>query len=604
MGRAQLLSDVVRKLMSASTASPSPQYEPHENPPKLTALGLGFQSTLLCITPIVLFPIIFVQLAGGGRSELSWAVFAMLVVNGVTVVLQSSRIGPVGSGLIVVTYPSAVAIPFCVIAVKEGGPPTLAALVIISALFQVAISMRLSLLRRIVTPTVSGTIIILMILTVVAVVFGNIDDVPLGAPPAAAPTCIGVTLIVSMGLLLRGSGPWRTWAPLAGIGAGWATAAAFGIYDFSPVREAPPVGLPLHAWPGLGLGFGFTFWALLPAFLFLSVVSALQANSIGLSIQQVSWRRPRAMDYRRVQGVGVGSGVGNLLAGLAGAMPISTIPRGTAFVQQTGCASRSIGLVTGAMLVATAILPMTWSLLLGLPGPVSAVFLIVMMTPVFVEGMKLITRDSPDYRKSLIVGVSIAIGLGFQFDLVALPFGAPWGAMFHNGLTSGGAAVVIFSMISEFTTVRRRRLVTDLDAESLSKINRFLADFSSSAGWTSGMTDRLQLVAEETMMILGGEDDQRGDRSRRLVLTARAADPMAELEFITSPSDAENLEDRIAVLADPATELVELELPSLESTVEAGASLRLLRHHASLVSHRQYHETQVITVRVAPPNGR
>ena len=36
--------------------------------------------------------------------------------------LQAFRVGPIGSGLIVVTYPSSIAIPFCIIALEERRP--------------------------------------------------------------------------------------------------------------------------------------------------------------------------------------------------------------------------------------------------------------------------------------------------------------------------------------------------------------------------------------------------------------------------------------------------------------------------------------------------
>ena len=34
---------------------------------------------------------------------------------------------------------------------------------------------------------------------------------------------------------------------------------------------------------------------------------------------------------------------------------------------------------------------------------------------------------------------------------------------------------------------------------------------------------------------------------------------------------------------------------------ERDASLRLLRHYAASVTHRQYHDVEIVTVRVAPP---
>ena len=588
--------------MTTRPASLSPQYEPHETPPLLLALGLGLQSALLSVTPIVLFPIILMRAVGGSDSEIAWAVFAMLAVNGATVMLQALRMGPIGSGLIVVTIPSSIAIPFCVIALEEGGPSTLAALVVVSALFQIAISMRLSLLRRIVTPTVSGTIIILLFITVMAVVFGSIDDVPEDAPAAAGPVCLAVTFAVIVVLLLRGTGQWRVWAPLIGIGAGWIAAGAFGIYDFGPARDAPPAGLPLGGWPGLGFDFGLAFWSLLPAFLFVSVILVLQANSIGLSVQQVSWRNARAMDYRRVQGGAACTGVGSLVAGLASGMPLTVAPRGTLFVQQTGCASRNIGLLTGVIILVVAFFPKSWGLLLGLPGPVTATFLLVVMGPLFIEGMKLILRDAPDFRRSLVVGVSITIGMGFQFELVTLPLGGLWGPMFQNGLTAGGVAVVVLTMVNEFTVRGRRRIQTELSAEALPRINEFLKDFSSSRGWNPDMTERMQAVTEETLHILTDQGEGAGDAGTKgLLLSVGSIGSTAEIEFVSAPGDAGNLEDRIALLREPATEMPELELPDLESTMDRDASLRLLRHYASSVSHRQYHETEVITVRITPP---
>lgn len=585
-----------------SRADASPRYEPHEKPPALLALGLGLQSALLIVTPIVLFPLILVQSAAVDASVVSWAAFAMLLVNGIAIMLQAVRIGPVGCGLMVVTYPSSTAIPFCVVALVEGGPAVLATLILFSGVFQIAISLRLSYLRRIVTPTVSGTVIILLAISVLAVVLGNANNVPDGASAAAGPTCIAVTGIVILGLLLRGPRNWRMWAPLIGIAAGGATALAFGIYDLGPASNAPPAGVPLEGWPGLDLDFGPAFWSLLPAFLFLSVIAVLQGNSIALSVQQVSWRSPRALDYRRVQGATICTGVGNLLAGLAGVMPITTAPRGTTFVQQTGCASRQVGLITGAVLIGTAFFPKVWGVLVGIPGPVSAIFLMVVISPLFVEGMRLIMRDAPDYRKGLVVGVALAVGLGFQFEVLELPFGGVWRAMLQNGLTAGGITVILLTAFTELGTPGRRRLLTELSTDALTEVNEFLQEFALSRGWDARMADRMQVVADEVLVLLRHQlDDDANVGRRKLLLLAYGDGRAAELEFVSAPRNAANLEDRIALLTRPAAGALELDLPDLESLIERDVPLRLLQHYAASVAHRQYHETEVITVRVTPP---
>ena len=56
-------------------------------------------------------------------------------------------------------------------------------------------------------------------------------------------------------------------------------------------------------------------------------------------------------------------------------------------------------------------------------------------------------------------------------------------------------------------------------------------------------------------------------------------------------SSEENLQDRIALLGEYAD----------ETASEREVSLRLLRHLASSVHHQQYHDTDIVTVRVEAP---
>ena len=94
-------------------------------------------------------------------------------------------------------------IAVCVNALVEGGPATRASLIVISSLFQFLLASRLSLLRRLFTPVVSGTVIMLIAGTVMPIVFDTLNDVPEGAAPTAAPAAALSTLIVIALLILR-----------------------------------------------------------------------------------------------------------------------------------------------------------------------------------------------------------------------------------------------------------------------------------------------------------------------------------------------------------------------------------------------------------------
>ena len=580
--------------MTAIPTSHNPRYQPDERPPFAIALGIALQYAILSIAPLVLFPLIVVKGAGGNDSQVSWMVFAVMAVIGLTTVLQTVRIGPFGSGFILIPILSPVTIPFCIIALVEGGPSTLAALVSVSGVSKIALSMRLSLLRRVVTPIVKGKVLILIVITVLPLLFGIMDDVPPGSSSWASPVCASVTLAVMIGILLRSSGALRLWAPAIGVGAGFCAAVAFGIHDFEALRQAPWFGFPVSGWNGLGLDFGATFWSLLQAFLLVSIASVVSDDGIATSTQRVSWRIPRAIDFRRVQwGVG-SSGIGNLLAGLAGGIPMIIGGNVIPYIQQTSCASRIVGIFIGCIVLLLAFFPKVVGLTLAIPGPIFAVYLIVLLAPLFVEGMRTIMQDELDYRKGLLVAISIAVGVGFQFKLVSLPIGGLWGPMLQQGLLAGGITVILLTLFMEITGQGRRRINTELSVEALPKINKFLADFSSSRGWNAEMTERLHAVGEETLLILVNQyEDGDAHDQRRLLIIAASDGLTAELEFATAPGDAENLEDRIALLKKPVPEMPEL-------AIERDIPLRLLRHYASSVSHRQYHDIEVITVHVVP----
>ena len=182
------------------------RYQPDESPPMALAFALGLQLAVLTIAGIVLTPVIVIRAAGGDEMFLSWAVFAAVAVSGVTTVLQAVRVGRVGAGYVLMMGTSGAFIAVCVTAIAEGGPAMLATLVVISSLFQFALSARLSLLRRILTPTVAGTVIMLIAVTVMPIVFDMLTQVPAGTPPSAAPVCVLATALVIVGIALKAGG--------------------------------------------------------------------------------------------------------------------------------------------------------------------------------------------------------------------------------------------------------------------------------------------------------------------------------------------------------------------------------------------------------------
>ena len=568
------------------------RYQPDENPPAALTIGLGLQLAILCIAGIVLTPAIVIRAAGGSEGFLSWAVFAAVAVSGVTTVLQAVRVGRFGAGHVLLMGTSGAFIAVCVAALAQGGPAMLATLVLVSSFFQFLLSSRLSLLRRILTPAVAGTVIMLIPVTVMPIVFGMLKDVPEGSPALAAPLSAFVTIAVIACIALKATGALRLWAPVIGVVVGSVVAGAFGLYNGALVAGASWVGLPDGEWPGLDLGFGAVFWSLLPAFVFVTLVGAIETIGDAVAIQRVSWRGDRAVDFRTVQGAVGADGVGNLLSGLAGTVPNTTYSTSISVTELTGVASRGVGVAIGIIFILLAFLPKALAVILAIPNPVVAAYATVLLSMLFVVGMKVVVQNELDYRTGLIVGVSFWAGVGFQNGVIFPEyFGEFAGGLLQNGMTAGGLVAILMTLFVELTAPRPSRIEVEFGIEALPKIQEFLASFASRGGWDKVMADRLDAVGEETLLTLMRQDeDGEGRVPRRLRLTARKEGGGAVLEFVAG-AGTENIQDRMALLGTGPVEAPE----------EREISLRLLRHLASRVNHQQYHETEIVTVHVDAP---
>ncbi len=571
------------------------RYEPEENPPPLIALGAGLQAALVILAPVALTVVIVVRIAEESDSYLAWGVFAALLVSGATTVLQAARFGRIGAGHVLMMGTSGAFIAVCVAALVTAGPATMASLIVVSSLFQFAMAARLSLLRRIFTPVVSGTVIMLIAATVMPIVFGMLTDVPEDASPTAAVITTAATLITVLVLVLRAPPRWRLWSPIIGIAVGCAVAVPFGLYDAQVIVDAAWVGVPLGAWPGFDVSPGPEFWGLLPAFIIVTLVGAIETIGDGVAIQRVSRRRPRATDFRVVQGALNADGMGNLLSGLAGTLPNTTYSSSIALAEVTGIGAKRVGIIIGVIIAVLAFLPKVAALLIAIPSPVAAAYITVLLGLLFVQGMKIVIQDGVDHRKAAVAGVAFWVGTGFQNQWIfADQLGDGFlSVLLGNGMTSGALVAVIMMLFMELTSSRRRRLQVALNTESLPKLDEFLRGIAARAGWNDASTERLVLVGEETLSSLLAEDDERpeGAGARRLVVTARGDHAGAELEFVTG-SEGENLEDRLAYMG---------EMPDIADGREI--SFRLLRHYASSVRHQKYHGEDIVTVSVAGSSG-
>ena len=575
-----------------NTGATNLRYQADETPPLAMTIGLGIQLAGLNLAAIMLIPTVVMRAAGQPEDYVVWAVLASVGVCGLTTMLQAVRYGRIGTGHMLVMGSSGAFIPVCIATLAEHGPGMLATLVVISCLVPFALSWRLSLLQRVLTPAVSGTVIMLIPITVLPIVGEMLTLPAAGQPASRGVISAAATVAVIAGIALTASGALRLWSPVIGVAAGSLIAAFFGLYDFGRVGDAGWIEFPHGQWPGFD--FGPEVWTLLPGFLLAGVIASIRTISGAIAIQKVSWRQSRAVDFRAVQGAMTVDGLASLFSGLTGTVPSTAYTISVSVSELTSVAARAVGLAAGAVFIMLLFFPKAFAAILAIPDAVFAAYLAILLATLFMVGIRMALQDGLDYARAFIIGAAFLVGVTFQYDLVFPQQVASFaGGLFRNGMNAGGLTAIVLSLFVEMTRPRRRRLQTELHLSALPKIREFVREFAARAGWGAEMADRLDAVSEEAMMTLlrlGKESDEPKDRRLQAGAVRDAAG--AVLEFVVTPLD-ENIQDRLALLREQQD----------DASIEREASLRLLRHLSSSVRHQQFHDTDIITVRVSAPGG-
>ena len=563
------------------------RYEPEEKCPPPLSLSSALQIFIPNTISLIILAALVVQASGESEAYMSWVTFMALVVTGASMIFQTFSLRYLGSGRLVV---ASFNIPFMAVsalALHVGGPDLLASLVVASTLIQTILTFRLASLRRIFTQTVSGVVVMLVAISAMPFVISRAVVPPEGESIALFLAPGIVALAAGVFISLQEGPVWRMWVLPATVAVGVIVAAPLGFYDAGLIVDAPWVSLPDFGWPGLS--FGADFWALLPVFVIVNLAAFMKVVGDLSVIYRASYRNQLAIDFRAVQGGLNVYGAGTFLSGLVGTLPVAAPWAATVvYVGFTGVAARSVGIWLGALTILIAPFSKLLAVLLAIPSPVVSVVYVIIFGMLFVEGAKTVFTGQVDQKKATIAGVSTVLGLS------AGSIGALFeGAAVHlvgNSIIVGGTVAIVMTLFTEVSGFRAKKLRADMSRSAMPELDDFLRQFADGRSWSEEGKNRLRLVGEEAMLSLFDEEDEgASERKRRLVATIRPDGGSVELEIVVASDDAiqGNIENRMAFL-DEDQELED----------ERELSLRILRHYASSVLHRQYYGIDVIICRV------
>ncbi len=567
-----------------------PRFEPDDQCPPLLSITSALQIFVPNTIGLVMLVGLVVRASGQSDAYLAWATFTVLAASGVAMILQAIQLRYLGSGGLVVCNFNVPFLAVSVLALHTGGPGLLATLVVVSTLLQTVLTFRLASLRRIFTQTVSGVIVMLVAISAVPFIISRGVVQPEDTSTALFLAPGVAALAAGAFILMKDSPAWRMWILPGMVMVGLLVAVPLGFYDVGIILDAPWLSLPHLQWPGLDLTFGPDFWTLLPVFVFVKLTAFMKVAGDLSIVYAASRRNLAAIDFRKVQGGLNVYGIGTLLSGLLGTLPVAAPWVTTVvYISFTGVAARSVGLYLGLFTIAVAPFSKLLAILTAVPSQVVGAVYIVIFGALFVEGAKSVFTGPIDHKKAGIAGVSTVLGLSAGV-LSGFVEGTISSHLVGNTIVVGGLVAIVMTLFTELPALRARKLRIDLSQSSLPAIDDFLAQFADRHSWTEVGKNRLRLVGEEAVLsLLQEENHGPEDQQRRLIASIRPDGAAADLEIMVAAHDAiqGNIEDQIAYLGDQH---------ALED--ERQLSVRILRHYASSVHHRKYYGLDIISCRI------
>ena len=381
-----------------------------------------------------------------------------MIASGIGTWLQVNRYGIVGSGLLSI---QSVNFSFVTVMIALGSSmksdgfheelimSSLLGVSFVGAFLVVGSSFILPYLRRVITPTVSGIVVLMIGLSLIKVgiidfgggfaakssgTFGNYEHLGVGL----------LVLIVVIGFNCCRSPLLRMGGIAIGLCVGYIASLCLGMVDFSSMRNLPLITIP-HPFK---YGFSFSFHQFLVVGT-IYLLSVLEAVGDITATAMVSRRPIQGEEYQsRLKGGVLADGLVSVIASAVGSLPLTTFAQNNGVIQMTGVTSRYVGRTIAVMLVILGLFPMIGGFFTTIPSAVLGGAMTLMFSMIAIAGIRIIITNGLKRRETLIVATSLGLGLGVSYDpeiFKILP--ASIYVLVENPICAGGLTAILLNII-------------------------------------------------------------------------------------------------------------------------------------------------------------
>ena len=426
-------------------------------PPAPRLVILGLQHLFIMYAGAVAVPLIVGPAVGLGASDIAILVSADLLVSGIASIIQSVGIGKImGVRLPVVAGATFTVLnPMIIIANQYGGRdglPYVYGALLVSGVFGLIIAKPFSMVLRFFPPLVTGTVIMMIGLSLIGADIGLIAGdktgtfVPKSADSGLVSHIVLAAVVILLIVLISRffEGFIGQTAVLISIIVGTIIAWPMGLVDFSSVGSAGWFGIaePFHFGPPK-----FAAAAII-SMCIVVLVTYTESTADMLAVAEMTERDLTPNDLAR--GLAT-DGLSAVLAGFMNSFPDTAYAENVGLVSMTGVRSRWVVTVCGVFLVILGLIPKVGAVVASLPGPViggAATVMFAMVTAVGIQTLHKVTFGGPGNHNLLIVAVSLSFGLIPTIQPAFYQqFPADFQVIFGSSITSTVIVVFLLNLV-------------------------------------------------------------------------------------------------------------------------------------------------------------
>lgn len=403
---------------NAGNASTS-LFELNGKPSWGAAIPQSIQHVLAMLVGNITPPILIAQLLGLPDSDKIILMQAAMLIGGITTLIQLFPVFGFGMGL-----PNVMGVAFAYMPILTAigisyGIEAIFGAQLIAAFASIFIGMAMGKIRKFFPPIVSGTVVLSIGLslysTAVTYMAGGSGAGDNFGNPKYWLVAL-VVLAVTLACNFFGKGYVKVSGMLIGIAAGYVISLFMGdMISFDSFKSASWVAFPTF----LKWGLKFEPSAII-AMILMYIVQAVQ--TIGdVSSTAIGAFNREATD-KEIGGAIKGQGICGMLGAIMGGLPTDPYSQNVGLIVTTKVVAKRVFTIVGGIMVVAGLCPKFGAIMTTIPYPVLGGATITVFAAITMSGIQLITQQPLNYRNKMIVGISLALGVGVSTVANSLQF--------------------------------------------------------------------------------------------------------------------------------------------------------------------------------------